>query len=173
MPYQQWLLATPQEDPSLELIQRMADMFGTSFPAAASRFADLSNLPCAFVTMERGTVRYTVRSTLFREAGAWISPRSGIPTGSVADRIRTSGKSSNEIGEVSQYIWFKDWEKGVDLWELSRHCERSDTTISLLWFEVDGLPKIEITRFGQRLGDDGGMPELTGELPWPGRRKKR
>jgi hypothetical protein len=57
MPYQQWLSAVPKEEPSLELIQHMADLFGTSFPAAASRFASLSDMPCAFVTMERGAVR--------------------------------------------------------------------------------------------------------------------
>lgn len=48
MPYQQWLSLVPKEEPSLELIQRMADLFGTSFPAAASRFACLSDMPCAF-----------------------------------------------------------------------------------------------------------------------------
>jgi Zn-dependent peptidase ImmA (M78 family) len=45
MPYQQWLSAAPKEEPSLELIQHMADLFGTSFPAAASRFASLSDMP--------------------------------------------------------------------------------------------------------------------------------
>lgn len=72
MPYKQWLSAVPKEEPSLGLIQHMADLFGTSFPAAASKFASLSDIPCAFVTMERGTVRYAARSTALRQAGAWI-----------------------------------------------------------------------------------------------------
>ena len=38
MPHQQWLSLVPKGEPSLELVQRMADLFGTSFPAAASRF---------------------------------------------------------------------------------------------------------------------------------------
>ena len=83
MPYQQWLSLAPKEEPSLELIQRMAALFSTSFPAAASRFASLSDIPCAFVTMERGAVRYAARSTSLRQAGAWISPKSAIPVGSV------------------------------------------------------------------------------------------
>lgn len=37
MPYQQWLSLVPKEEPSLELIQGMAALFSTSFPAAASR----------------------------------------------------------------------------------------------------------------------------------------
>ncbi|HFX1064416.1 TPA: hypothetical protein ACIDZ5_005457 [Pseudomonas aeruginosa] len=173
MPYQQWLSAIPKEEPSLDLIQHMADLFGTSFPAAASRFASLSYMPCAFVTMERGAVRYAARSTALRQAGAWIPPRSVIPAGSVAHRIRSSGNSATETGEVSQDVWFDNWEKGLDLWELSRHYQRTDTTISLLWFDGDDLPEVEVNRFGARVEDDGGLAELTGELPWPGRSRRR
>ncbi len=173
MPYQQWLSAVPKEEPSLELIQHMADLFGTSFPAAASRFASLSDMPCAFVTMERGAVRYATRSTALRQAGAWIPPRSVIPAGSVAHRIRSSGNSATETGEVAQDVWFDNWEKCLDLWELSRHYLRTDTTISLLWFDSDDLPEVEVNRFGARVEDDGGLAELTGELPWPGRSRRR
>lgn len=91
MPYQQWLSAVPKEEPSLDLIQHMADLFGTSFPAAASRFASLSDMPCAFVTMERGAVRYAARSTALRQVGAWIPPRSVIPAGSVAHQSALQG----------------------------------------------------------------------------------
>src|SRR5690554_4378856 len=173
MPYQQWLSATPKQEPSLELIQHMADLFGTSFPAAASRFASLSDLPCAFVTMERGAVRYAARSAPLRRAGGWISPRAVIPAGSVAHRVRSSGNSATIIDEVSQDVWFDNWEKGLDLCELSRHYARTDTTISLLWFDNDDLPVREVSRFGAVVEDDGGLAELTGELPWPGRRKRR
>jgi len=173
MPYQQWFAAAPKEEPSPELIQHMADLFGTSFPAAASRFASLTDMPCAFVTMERGAVRYAARSTSLRQAGGWIPPRSVIPAGSVAHRIWSSGKNATEIGEVSQDIWFDNWEKGLDLWELSRHYLRTDTTISLLWFDSDDLPAVEVNRFGARVEDGGGLAELTGELPWPGRSRRR
>lgn len=173
MPYQQWLSIVPNEEPSLKLIQHMADLFGTSFPAAASRFACLSDIPCAMVTMERGAVRYAARSTALRQAGAWISPRSTIPVGSVAHRIRSSGNSSTDTDEVSQDIWFDNWEKGLDLQELSRHYARTDTTISLLWFDSEDLPEVEVSRFGTRIEDDGGLTELTGELPWPGRSRRR
>lgn len=173
MPYRQWLSLAPKEEPSLELVQHMADMFGTSFPAAASRLASLNPIPCAFVTMERGVVRYAARSTALRQAGAWISPKSVIPIGSVAHRIRTSQNSTTETDEVSQDVWFDDWEKGLDLWELSRHYARTDTTISLIWFDSEDLPEVEVNRFGTRVKDDGGLAELTGELPWPGRSRRR
>lgn len=173
MPYQLWLSVVPKEEPSLELIQHMADSFGTSFPAAASRFASLCNEPCAFVTMERGVVRYAARSMSLRQAGAWVSPRSVIPAGSVAHRIRSSGIKATDMGEVSQDVWFDNWGKGLDLWELSRHYARTDTTISLLWFDGEDLPEIEVSRFGARMESNDGLSELTGELPWPGRSKRR
>jgi Zn-dependent peptidase ImmA (M78 family) len=52
MPYQQWLSAVPRGEPSADIIEYMATVFRTSFPAASSRFAYLTDLPCAFVTME-------------------------------------------------------------------------------------------------------------------------
>ncbi|WP_245664264.1 hypothetical protein [Candidatus Propionivibrio aalborgensis] len=91
----------------------------------------------------------------------------------MAHRIRSSGNSATETGEVSQDIWFDNWEKGLDLSELSRHYQRTDTTISLLWFDSDDLPEIEVNRYGARVEDDGGLTELTGELSWPGRSRRR
>jgi Zn-dependent peptidase ImmA (M78 family) len=173
MPYQQWLSLVPKKEPSLELVEHMADLFGTSFPATASRFACLSDIPCAFITIERGAVRHAARSTSLRQIGAWISTKSTIPVGSVAHRLRSSGNSATDTDEVSQDIWFDNWEKGLDLWELSRHYARTDTTISLLWFGSDDLPEIEVNRFGVRVADDGGLAELTGQLPWPGRSRRR
>jgi Zn-dependent peptidase ImmA (M78 family) len=173
MPYKQWLSAIPKEEPSVSLIEHMAGEFCISFPAAASRFACLSDLPCAFITMERGAIRYAARSTSLRRAGAWISPKSPIPQGSVSHRLRATSTNATDSAEVAQDIWFENWEKGFDLWELAKHYHRTDTTIALLWFDDDDLPETEVSRFGVRIKDDGGLAELTGELPWPGRSKRR
>ncbi len=173
MPYQQWLSQVPNEEPSLDLIQRMASLFGTSFPAAASRFASLSDMPCAFVTMERGMVRYAARSTSLRQAGAWISAKSQIPIGSVAHILRTEGASATRFDGVAQDVWFENWEKGLDLSELSRHYAGTDTTTSLLWFDAEDLPEVEVNRFGAKVVDDGGLAELTGHLSWPSKSRRR
>jgi hypothetical protein len=61
----------------------------------------------------------------------------------------------------------------LDLREIARHYASTDTTGSLLWFEEDELPQIEVGRFGQKVEDDGGLKELTGELPWPSGKKRR
>ncbi|MFZ2302501.1 MAG: ImmA/IrrE family metallo-endopeptidase [Gallionella sp.] len=173
MPYQQWLSAVPRGEPSADIIEYMATVFRTSFPAASSRFAYLTDLPCAFVTMERGAIRYAARSTSLRRANAWIPPRAPIPQGSVSHLLRAEGVSAMDTADVAQDIWFDNWEKGSDLRELARHYQRSDTTIALLWFDHEDLPEIEVNRFGVRIEDDGGLAELTGELPWPGRSRKR
>ena len=123
--------------------------------------------------MERGTVRYAARSTSLRKVGAWIPSKSPIPEGSIAHRLRAEGRNYTDTGEIPQDIWFQNWEKGLDLWEICRHHVRFDTTLSLIWFQADDLPEVEFDRFGTRVVDDGGLPELTGELPWPGRRKRK
>lgn len=173
MPYQQWLNAVPKGEPSFEIIEQMAAVFGVSFPAAASRFASLSELPCAFVTMENGTVRYAARSKSLRQAQAWIPPKSPIPNGSISEALRAGEANARDVGETAQDIWFENWEQGQDMWELARHYHRTDTTVALLWFDSDDLPNVEVDRFGSRVHDDGGLAELTGELPWPGRSKRR
>jgi DNA-binding transcriptional regulator YdaS (Cro superfamily) len=173
MPYKLWLEKVPADEPSADLIELMAAEFRTSFPAAGSRYANLAGHPCAFVTIEKGVVRHTARSTSLRRVNAWISPRTSVPVGSVAHRLRAVKASGIDSGEVAQDIWFENWEKGLDMRELARHYQRSDTTISLLWFSEEDLPETEVTRFGVRLVDDGGLAELTGELPWPGSKKRR
>ncbi len=173
MPYMQWLAAVPKGEPSLAVIDYMAREFRCSYPAAASRYATLATMPCAFVTMEHGTVRYAARSTALRRVKAWIPPRMPIPQGSVAYRLRANGQSHIDTDTVAQDIWFQEWESGLDMNEMSRHYQSSDTTTSLLWFEEEKLPEREFDRFGRRVEEDEGLAELTGELPWPGKKRRR
>ena len=173
MPYKMFKDKIPKDEPSVDVIEFLASEFQTSFPATASRYATLIDIPCAFVTMEGGYVRYAARSTALRNARARIPSKSVIPTGSVAHRLRSEGKNLLETNEVAQDVWFEDWEKGLDLWEMSRHYPRFDTTVSLLWFPEEDLPEIEVDRFGKRVIDEGSLAELTGELPWPGDKKRR
>lgn len=173
MPYQQWLAAVPNEDPSASVIEYMADAFRTSYPAAASRYASLSPLPCAYVTMEAGLVRYPVLSTALRNIGARIQIKTPIPPGSVAYRLRGEGRSCTERDEVPRDVWFDTLDSSDDLSEICRHYASYDSTLSLLWFPLDDLPAVEVNRFGARVEEDELLKELTGELSWPGRRRRR
>lgn len=171
MPYKLWKEKVPKGEPSVKVIENMAEEFRCSFPAAASRYANMADIPCAFVTIERDTVRYAARSMPLRRTGAWIRPRSSIPNGSIAHRLRVDGKSQTQVGEVAQDIWFDNWVNGLDMREMARHYQSSDTTISLLWFDDEDQPITEVDRFGVRVVEDSGLAELTGELPWPGKRR--
>lgn len=173
MPYKQWLVAVPKGEPSLAMIDYMASEFRCSYPAAASRYSTLATMPCGFVTMEHGIVRYAARSTSLRRAKVWIPPRTPIPQGSVAYRLRAEGQSCIDTDTVAQDVWFQEWESGLDMNEMSRHYRSSDTTTSLLWFEEEGLSEREFDRFGRQVEEDEGLVELTGELPWPGKKRRR
>lgn len=173
MPYKMFKDKIPEDEPSIEVIDFLASEFRTSFPATASRYATLIDRPCAFVTMNNEYIRYAARSTALRKAGAWIAPNRTIPVGSVASDLRSAGNSLVETKEVAQDVWFENWENGLDLWEMSRHYHRFDTTVSLLWFSEEDLPEVEVDRFGKRVIDDDDVTELTGELPWPGKSRRR
>lgn len=173
MPYQDWLQTVPDEEPSFDLIQYMADRFETSFPAAASRYAALCDYPCAFVTMQGGFIRHASRSKRLRDLKAWISPRTRIPYGSVAYELRESGTNGIRTSEICQDIWFDNGDSELFIEELSRHYDRFDTTVSLIWFNEDNTPAAEPNRFNQKVEEDPLLEELTGELPWPGKKKKK
>lgn len=173
MPREQFQAVLCDSEPSLETVEKLRAAFNTSYPATASRLARLTNSPCAFVTMEMGRVKYASMSTRLRALGARIAFQSPIPDGSVACHLRGIGSTSFEEGYVEQDVWFEDWPKGLELIELARHHPSSDTTLSLIWFSEDDAPTFEVDRFGRRIADDEGLPELTGELPWPGRRRRK
>lgn len=166
MPHDQFSAASRNREPSLATMYSLMDAFKTSFPATGSRFARLTNTPCAFVNMQGGSVRYVSMSTSLRAMGARITLRSPIPTKSLAARLRDAKSSEYQDEEVAQDEWFENWPSGLDLIELSRHHDASDTTLSLLWFEEEDAPKVEVDRFGQRVEEDNGLDELTGVLSW-------
>jgi hypothetical protein len=78
-----------------------------------------------------------------------------------------------ETEVVAQDVWFENWDKGLEPTELARHYARTDTTVALLWLDEKDLPTAEFGRFGVRVDDDGGLPELTGDLPWPCGKRRR
>lgn len=175
MPYATFKSKIPDEEPSIQVIEQLASDFKASFPATASRYAALLDLPCAFVTIDKGIIRHASRSMSLRNAKVWIAPRTPVMQGSVAHRLRAEGLDRTAIEEVPQDLWFSDWQNRGDLWEISRHYARFDQTVSLLWFDEDELPQIEPlnVRNGSRSDEASEVSELTGQLPWPGRSKRK
>ncbi len=167
MPYKAFEKRIPSGDPSVAVIEDLGKVFGSSFPATASRYASLAAFPCAYVMMDGETVTYASANTAFRSKGIRIACKCPIPHGSVAQRLRTDGRRATDTEQIAQDIWIENCEAGYDLWELSRHNSEYDETISLLWCAEEDLPRGEVDRFNKRIDEDnGGLEELTGVISW-------
>lgn len=167
MPYEQFLKKIPAGEPSFEILESLGAVFGASFPATASRYASLVSFPCAFVTMDREIVRYAAPNAALRRRGIRMAMKCPVPAGSVANRLRSAGDRGTQSDQVAQDVWLENCEAGYDLWELSRHDSKYDSTISLLWCTEEDLPQGEVDRFNRRVDeDDGGLEELSGEITW-------
>jgi Zn-dependent peptidase ImmA (M78 family) len=166
LPHEAFAAACRNREPTLDTMLSLMEGFKTSFPATGSRLARLTNIPCAFVNMQGGMVRYAAMSTPLRALGARIRLKTPIPTRSLAARLREARVGDYRDEEVAQDEWFENWQSGLDMTELCRHHVASDTTLSLLWFEEEDAPRVEVDRFGRRVEEDNGLAELTGQLSW-------
>lgn len=166
MPYEQFRMKIPRGEPSVEVIQSLADAFGASFPATASRYASLAPFPCAYATMDSGVVRYAQANAELRRKGLRMVMKCPIPDGSVAHRLRADGRNAIDTEQVAQDIWLQNCGPGYDLWEMCRHYGDYDQAVSLLWCSEDDLPQGEVDRFSRRVDEDSGLEELDGEITW-------
>lgn len=152
-------------------IDALGRLFQASTQCVASRFVTVLRIPCAYVLIEQGKVRYTSRSTSLREMGAWVAPKELIAPQTVAARVR-AGEHDGSSEEVDPDLWFTDWNSGGALFEAARHLERWDQTLALLWGEEDEIEQ-QRPRFVQGTHRDDEYRELDGNLPWPGRRRRK
>ena len=171
LPYKLFKPLVDKADISLASVDDLACRFFASNMATGSRFATLGIGPCAFVLSERGKARYASRSTLLRQANAWIPPRTILPQGSLSERLRNGGSSSGPQ-EVDADVWFSNWERGGSLLEDARHLAQWDQTVALLWFEDEEVPAPSRDR-REREEEEFGLAELDGVLPWPGKKRRK
>jgi Zn-dependent peptidase ImmA (M78 family) len=162
----------------LAAIEDLAMRFQASLTATGSRYAAVVSSPIAFVLSEQGKVRYASRSSALQEAAAWIPPRLDLPDGCLSKKART-GTLSGGRDKVDADIWFSEWERGGTLLEEVRHIPQWDQTLTLLWFEDEAVPSRKVRSdhkdFDARRSDEDEelLPELDGNLRWPGKRRRR
>lgn len=158
-------------DMNFAAVSDLAGEFDASLISTGSRFATFSRELCAFVLSEGGKVRYCSRSTSLREAKAWVRLGMDLPPDSYSARVRAgAGASGPEESEPDQ--WFEDWQRDGVLYEDVRHLGAWDQTLTLLWFDDEDLPPPPAAR--KRWEEEAyGLRELDGELPWPGKSKRR
>lgn len=158
-------------DVGFAAISQLSKEFDASLMSTGSRFATFSGAPCAFLISEGGKVRYCARSASLREARAWVAPGSSLPSGSLSAKIRAGGAQAGP-DDADPDDWFTSWDRDGSLREDVRHFEQWDQTLTLLWFDDEDLPSppADAKKWDPDLN---GLRELDGNLPWPGRKKRR
>ncbi|MDR3528688.1 MAG: ImmA/IrrE family metallo-endopeptidase [Rhizomicrobium sp.] len=158
------------DEPGFRTISSLAETFQASLASTASRFATVSNMPCAYVLSEAGKVKYSARSRAFREMNGWVVQGAQLPSESMANRLRDGGRVG-EPEEMEADVWLSNWTRGGVLVEDSRHMATWDQTLSLIWFEDGGLRTEAPDR--RMTFERDGLNELDGVLSWPGKKRRR
>lgn len=165
MPYQKFVEKIEADHPSAAEIERLADEFGASFPATASRYSSLVTFPCAYVIMAAGMVRFAAPNAVLRRRGLRTAMKCPIPAGTVAHRLRAARQNGIDMGTVAQDVWFENGDGGSDIHELSRHYGDHDETVSIIWCTEEDLPEVEVDRFNTCIRD-GALAPLDGVITW-------
>lgn len=171
LPYRQFKPRVDACDVGFGAIDTLADEFDASTVATGSRFATFSRDLCAFIISESGTVRYCARSAPLRNVNGWIRPGSPMPSASYAARVR-KGEAPSGPEEADPDMWFENWERDGTLYEDTRHLDQWDQTLTLLWFGEDELPPPPPDRKKWE-EETYGLRELDGNLPWPGKHRRK
>lgn len=163
-----------RSDIGIPALIQLAEHFDASLTAAATAFVSTASAPCALVLTEGGKVRYSIRSTALRRAGAWIPPGMLIPDNSVSAYVRT-GRKSEGSESAEPDVWFKEWNRESGLLEDAVHLPDWDQTLTLLWFEDEELPprRQDDTHRPTDDEDEDALQPLDGELPWPSKSRRR
>lgn len=152
-------------------IDELGDKFEASATAVGLRLPAYVKSPCAFVLSQEGKVRYVSYSQSLRERRAWIAPRSLIPKGTPS-AAAASGESTC-CEETPADFWFSDWRGTGSLYEEARFLPRWGQTLTLLWAETDTQLSGHGRASEAHEEEEPLLRELDGNLPWPGRRRRR
>lgn len=153
-------------------IEKLSTIYEASLTSTGSRFAVVNEEPCAFILAEDGRVRYVSYSRAIRERKGWISV--GLP---VPENTLTSSKL-NGVGnegpiEIEAYRWLES-EKNHARYILEdvRLLPHWKQSLTLIWFEDTDYQQNQSWTENEA-GDEAGLPELDGVMPWPSKHRRR
>ena len=160
------------KDVSLELAKSLASHYEASLSATMSRVAVNCEVPCAFVIIRDHEIHYVTSSKYLREMGGWINTGVPTPHGSVAEQIEHSNDVTERYDEVSTTVWFNNGVRGYELVaEETIHRPRFKECLSLIWVD-EALKRHDAPAY--HVEDESPLlKELDGQLPWPGRSRRR
>jgi len=171
LPYKLFKPQVDMAEMGMAAVNALANDFDASLLATGSRFASFSKHLCAFVVAEGGKISYSARSTSLRQARGWINRGSPLPAGSYSARVR-GGERTSAPEEAQADEWFEDWDGDSSFFEDVLYFEKFDQTLTLLWLDEEDARSARPER-NQPIEWHGGLRELDGTLPWPGRSKRR
>ncbi len=160
-------------DVSFNSVKELAKKYKASITCTGSRFAVNCDVPCAFVLIEDGKIRYVSRSTSLRELNGWIQFGTLVPKGSVAQRILNSDTTAEDNDEISSDVWFVNGVKNHRLMiEESIVIRELRQCLSLIWFHEE-LPVMKEYDFEFSDYENPLLEELDGILPWPSKKRRK
>ena len=153
-------------------IESLALKYEVSLTSTGSRFAVLSEEPCAFVLGEAGKVRYVSYSRAMRDRKDWISIALAVPDGTLT-AAKLKGSTERGPMEIEAYRWLENEKgKGRYLLEDVRLLEQWNQSLTLIWFE-DAEYQENQTGGEEENDEEAALRELDGTLPWPSKRRRR
>jgi hypothetical protein len=159
---------------SFGTVQELAELYQSSLVATGSRFAAYSSTPCCWVLADDKHVRYASCSPALRSAGFFLRIGIEVPRASVLGRLRdgVSGVRPGIAEMVPGHVWVHNDCTSVDEFaEAAIVSTQVRQGVGLLIAELAA----EDDRSERPTDDieDVLLPELDGQLQFPGRRTRR
>lgn len=173
LPYDMFRNDASDVDISLDAVKKLAEDYKASVTSTGSRFAVNADVPCAFVLIEGGNIRYVSRSKFLRELNGWIEIGLPVPHGSVAHRLIREPSKIQDYDEIATDTWFNN---GVGTFALLAEeamlLSEWDQCLSLIWFD-ESLRPAGTKRVHDEENDNPLLRELDGILPWPSKSRRK
>lgn len=140
-------ILSAQEKPSLNLVEKIASDYQTSFIATARRLIDLTEEACALVFFTKDRILYHIPSVLFRNQNYWIAT-GPLDMNSMAYDAAVKGENGTYMSTVDASTWIdtsemKDWQRSkiedAEILEQAKYFSKLDLGIALLWIKDSKL----------------------------------
>lgn len=173
LPYDLFKKDIDDVDVSLDAVKQLAEKYQASVTSTGSRFAVNCDVPCAFVLMENGKIRYVSSSRFLRELKGWIGIGTPVPQSSVAHRLIKEVSKTQDYDEIAVDIWFTNGIRNYDLLAEEAMLVREwDQCLSLIWFD-DSLRAAGCRGYDSTDDEEPLLKELDGFLPWPSKNRRK
>lgn len=122
--------AIERQEPSMGLIKRLAEEFGTTLTATAIRFVDCTKYKMIVVWAEGGTIRWSYRNE--KTTSLYVAAGRNLPAYSSA--TLPEDQLSNEMDYYDQANWFPQLQRGVgEVMEETLRMNQLGTSLTILW----------------------------------------